>query len=68
LAERNEVNEVERRRMTIAVAVAANSASSSSMRVLRTSLIFLVFQKRQVVVDVVEKEDGQMAWTAFGGG
>lgn len=63
LAERNEVNEVERRRMTIAVAVAVSSASGS-MRALRTSLIAFVFQKRPVVME----EDGQIAWTAFGGG
>ena len=65
MAERNEVNEVERSRMTIAVAA---SSPSSGMRALRTSLIVLVFQKRQVVVEVVEEEDRQIAWTAFGGG
>lgn len=67
MAERNEVNEVERRRMTIAVAVVASSASCS-IRALRTSLIVLAFQKRKVVVDVGEDEDEQRAWTAFGGG
>ena len=67
MAERNEVNEVERRRMTIAVAVVASSASCS-IRALRTSLIVLAFQKRKVVVDVLEDEDEQRAWTAFGGG